>query len=247
MDISSGFFRQSGENSQYLQILSYGSGGSSPEHLSLASYYFIRRDTTLRAQHSSLSNMYVIGDAHLTGNYGCVLDYRTSGKAGLGGNNHILTNMHVMTDVYQIIKLRTPSDHSYVQGATVDRTVGTYFDVVTNLQAANLRKFNVVAAVRISHITESIAAQNRARVYGHTTANAYTRIDGDIGRDDAIRSDLGIGADYGVGPDAGPLADNHILVNKSVAFDTNVPTNPRRWRDYSRRVNSASDFCLGAE
>ena len=69
------------------------------------------------------------------------------GNAGLGRDHHVFPDVDVVADVHQVVDFRAPADARDIQGAAVDRRVGADFDVVFNLEPANLREFFVASGL----------------------------------------------------------------------------------------------------
>jgi len=68
----------------------------------------------LRAQDGAFFDAHVIRNAYLSADYDVVFDDRTSGKAGLRGDDHVLADVHVVADVDEVVDFCAAADAGFV-------------------------------------------------------------------------------------------------------------------------------------
>ena len=84
---------------------------------------------------------------------------RPTGETRLGHDQGVLADVAVVSDLDQIVDLRTPSNARLVQGRAIDGRVRTDFDVVLDDDATALSHRDGTAAF-IQHIAEPIRAEH---------------------------------------------------------------------------------------
>ena len=109
--------------------------GASPPHARrhIASHIAARRD--LRAS----ADLDVADDADLAAKGHEIAEFGAARNTGLGHDDAMPSNHHVVPDLHEIINFRAFPDHRVAQGAPVDRRIGADFDVVLDDHAADLR------------------------------------------------------------------------------------------------------------
>jgi len=94
-----------------------------------------------------------------------------------------------MTDMDQVINLRTATDASYLKGSAVDSGVGADFDLIFDFEAPNLRELLVMSSLPISHITETVAAEDGSGVNDNTVTDTCAGVERNVGVESAIAAD----------------------------------------------------------
>src|ERR1700688_1062764 len=107
----------------------------------------------------------MLSDADLPAEHNVVLDDDAAGKTSLRGDHYIFSEEAVVADMHQVVDLRSAPNAGFVERAAVDGCVGADLHIVFDHEAAHLRKFLIPPALRVTHISEAIAAQHRARVH----------------------------------------------------------------------------------
>jgi hypothetical protein len=88
---------------------------------------------TIRARR----DMHIVGEFQVTddhagaANGAATPDAGTAGDPDTAGHRRMLTNTDVVTDLNLIVEFDAIADHRVVQSASVDRRIGTDFDIVT--------------------------------------------------------------------------------------------------------------------
>ncbi len=99
-----------------------------------------------------------VADACLSTQDGIVLDRDTPGQPHLGRHDDVPSNLAVVSYVNQIVELRAGADTSGVQGPSVHTGIRADLDIVTDLDAPNLRERLVV--VGLEHQAEARPPHN---------------------------------------------------------------------------------------
>src|ERR1039458_9732369 len=151
----------------------------------------------------------MFANAHLPSEHHVVLNHNAAGKPGLRRTRPMLNNATVVTDVDQVVDFRSPTDARFVERPTVDSRVRANLYIVFDHQSAHLRKFLVSSALRVAHISEAIASQNRARMHNHPIAQRGPRINRDIRVDFALPPNLHSSPNDATGAEPRAPADAH--------------------------------------
>src|SRR5438876_1106492 len=151
--------------------------------------------------------------AHLASDNDIVFDGDAAGESCLCRNDDVLADLAVVADVHQIVYLRAAADTGGLKRTAVNAAVRADLDVVFDYQLSDLGEFFVPSSRRIAHVSEAVAAENRAGVDGHAIANASAGINRDIGMNCAVIADCGSLADDASGADPGAAADNSVFVH----------------------------------
>src|SRR5581483_11966975 len=186
------------------------------------------KHAALSAQHHPFFNAGMLPDAYLPAQHDILFNGNTSGKAGLSGNHDIFSDITVVSDVHQVVDLRSSSDASCIQRSTVDSRVRANLDVVFDFEASNLRKLLSTSSLFIDYIAEAIAAQHCPCMDNHPIPNSHVSVDGHIGIDVAVASESYICSDYGTGADAGILAHFHVFADDTTLQNRDIAAKPCR-------------------
>lgn len=92
-------------------------------------------------------------------------------------NRRVLTDLHVMRDLDEIVELAPITDDCIVERTTINRAVGADFHVSTNLNASQLRNF--LPAALVPGKTEAIRADHRSSVNQTAITNHTAMAEGD--------------------------------------------------------------------
>jgi len=112
-----------------------------------------------------------------------------------------------MPHVDQVVDLRTATDAGFIERTAIDGRIGSNLDVILNHQTSDLRKFLVVPGLAVAHVTESVAAQYRARVHDHAVTERRSGIQGNVGINLAVAANPYSGTDRAACTDPRVLAD----------------------------------------
>ena len=119
----------------------------------------------MRSQDHTFFDAYVIGDADLPSNDDVLLDNHAAGDPCLRRDDDVLSYGDVMADVDHIVDLHAARDHGRVERAAINSDVGADLDIVSDLEAPDLREFFIPAGLVVADIAKTIAAQHRAGLY----------------------------------------------------------------------------------
>src|SRR4029453_16844980 len=122
-------------------------------------------------------------DAHLAAEDHEIAEFRAPRNTGLGHDNAMPSDHHVVPDLDEIINFAALPDHGIAQGAPVDGGIGADFYPVLDDDPADLRHFQVSGLAHGE--AEPVLADGDPGVKGHLVA-------------DQRMGDGGIGADVGV-------------------------------------------------
>ena len=120
----------------------------------------------------------MLSDSDLPAQNDVVLDHDAAREAGLRGDHYVFADLAVVADVDQVVNLRAPADARDFQSAPVDGGVGADLHMVFDFQASDLGEFFVASGGFVAHVTEAVAAENRARMDDHVVADSRAGIEG---------------------------------------------------------------------
>ena len=165
----------------------------------------------------------LFSDAGLAADDGVIADGDAAGEAGLRGDDGMLPDVAVVGDVNQIIELDAVGNARDAEGGAIDAAVGADFDIVSNFDRADLRKFLV--AVAGENEAETSGAENAAGMQNDARADAHVVVDGDVGvKSGFLAYEYAIAkaaatADASTAADAGFITDNDIGADEAAGFE----------------------------
>ena len=104
-------------------------------------------DTRFGAQHSAISDMNVVANAHLAGHDNVVAGGRAAGDTDLATDEVMFTDAAVMGYLHQVIDFGAFADNRRSVGPSVDRGAGSDLDVGADFDIAELGGEFVPSAV----------------------------------------------------------------------------------------------------
>src|ERR1041385_1618178 len=107
----------------------------------------------------------MIGDPDLSGDDGVLLNDDAARYACLRRNHNVLADGDVVADVHHVVHLHATPDHRRIQRAPIDGGIRADLDVVSDLQAPDLRKLFVISRLFVAHVSEAITPQDRAGLH----------------------------------------------------------------------------------
>src|SRR5713226_466964 len=122
-----------------------------------------------------------------------------------------------MTDVHQVVELRTATDARTAQRASIHAGVRTQFDVVFNDHGSDLRK--LVVALLVADITKTVCANDYTGMQDHSIANGDVVIDHDVRMNDTLAAHNDVVANTYSGQDLRPDSDSAVLTDGHVRTD----------------------------
>src|SRR5712692_9311246 len=150
--------RQPRQRCQLLQVFTDWACRRPPECHALATKYLVGKNPALPSQHYPFFEARMFPDADLATQHDILFYHNTARKTDLCGNDDVLPDLAVMSDMHQIVDLRAATDARDLECTPIDSRIGADLDVVANLQSPHLGKFLIPAGRGIAHITEAIAA-----------------------------------------------------------------------------------------
>src|SRR4030095_5039208 len=121
-------------------------------------------------------------------------------------------NLHVMSNLHQVIDLGPLPDPSPAKPGAIDRRICPNFHIVIHLYDAGLGNLNLSPAMKLK--PEAVAAQNHAAMNDDAVPDGATSADRDT-----IRY-LAVFADDGVVTDVGSCADDGSGANPRASLNT---------------------------
>src|SRR5258708_1911816 len=114
-----------------------------PDYLPFA-HHLRGEDAASGAKDCSAFDARLVADTDLTSDHGVILDDHAAGDAGLSGNDDVTSNAAVVADMHHVVELGAITDGSDSESCAIDTGIGANFDVITDLDAPDLRKFFVM-------------------------------------------------------------------------------------------------------
>src|SRR5437660_5658981 len=212
-------FRQSGEDRQLFQILLDRSCGRSPEDYALSTNYFLTGNPALRSKNGSILDAHVVRDSDLPANDDIILYHCAAGETCLRRDHNVLADIDVVSHMHQVIDFCAAANAGEIERAAIDGGIRANLHVIFDDKPSDLRELFVVAGFRVSDIAEAVASKHGSSVNHNSVAKFGARIDGDVGIDATIASNLHLLADNGTCSDSGSFADLHIFGDNNPFLD----------------------------
>jgi hypothetical protein len=140
-----------------------------------AAHDFPGQDSGLGTDHNTLLYACMISESDLASYYGIVLNNRTSGDSGLGGNDHMFAHVYVVRNLNKVIYLGARPDSRGSQRSSVKGAVCADFDIVLYNHRPHLRKFPLPATV--GNVSETVAPDDNSRMKNYPVSQLHTRIE----------------------------------------------------------------------
>src|SRR5919198_5271554 len=122
----------------------------------------IAGDAGLRGDDGAVTDREVAGDSHLPGEDDTAADPARPGDPHLGHDDRVFPDLHVVSDLHEVVDLGPAADDRQPQGRAVDGRVRADLDVVVDQHGADLRDLPVRLA--IEGVAEPVGADDGARV-----------------------------------------------------------------------------------
>jgi len=174
-----------------------------------------------RGELCALANRNVVTDTDTCTQNHVVPDRRAASDAALRDYHAVATYAHIVAYLNKVVDLRTLADNGVSDSPAINRCASSYFDIVLNDNAADLRDFNV--STWSHHETESVLADLAARMNDYSIAYQGI-VRGRASADRTVASYVHTRADHCVCSDHAAGSD----------FDA--------WSDYSTRLNGNTIF-----
>ena len=168
----------------------------------------------------------MFADANLSAKHDIFFYRNTAGKACLGGDYHIFSDLAVVANVNQIIDFRASPDAGCVEGSAVDGGVGADLDIVFDFQTSDLRKLFITASRLVTHIAEAVAAKHCAGVDDYAVSKTHARINRHVRIEITTRSDAYVRANYAACSDSRVLSDPRTFADHDSLFNRNSVSQP---------------------
>ena len=151
------------------------------------------------------------GDRRMTTNGDKITDSRRSRYADLGCDHAMRADLHVVRHLNEVIEFCSFADNRRPHRSTIDRGIGSNFDIIFDYHAADLGNFDVPPFKKGE--PKAILANRSAGMNNNAVANNGVCNRG-VGSDIAILPDPDAGSDYCVRSDTGEVADARAWANE---------------------------------
>jgi len=185
--------------------------GGAPPFLAVGD---VMHDAGMTADGDLVADLYVARKGSVPGDDCVITNLHAPRNSALGDDDAVLANLNVMTNLNEVINLGAFADERGTECAAVNSYHRANLDIVANDDVANLRDFAVLAFVH--DVTESVRADDTARVDADAFANLGAGIESDIRKKVYVLGQLATRADVvtalqdGVTSNLDALADNAV-------------------------------------
>jgi len=156
----------------------------------------------LSQYHGSLPDRQRFIDTYLSPKDHIVFDLNCTGHTNLGGDQAVLSNGGIMTNMHQVIQFGTGPEDGIMGNASVDGTVRSdLHGVVNDHMAATFLPFIMDITVGFFIVIESIAADHGTGLHHHIISQDTMVQDSNVGMNDTVLPDPYLVADKGTGHD----------------------------------------------
>ena len=126
----------------------------------------------------------MIAHTNLAANDTIILDYRTARDTGLGGDNDTLSDLHVVSDLHEVIYLGAFANVSFAESSAIYTRIRTDLDIVLDHNSSDLGEFSV--PICIPDITKAICSDRDSSMQNDIVTNRTTVLHKDIGMENAV-------------------------------------------------------------
>ena len=148
-------------------------------------------DPALRPDDCLIADFDMPNHTDLASKRDVIAEAGTPGDADLGDDDAVLSNHHVVGDLDQIVDFRPFLNPSSPKPGTINRHIRPDFDVIIDLDDADLRDLHVPAGNEFE--TETVAPKDGAAVNDDAIPDEAARPDGDARMKETARPDAGHG------------------------------------------------------
>src|SRR2546423_691060 len=121
----------------------------------------------------------------------------------------MLSDLHVVTDLDEVIDLCSLADDGFAEGSPIDRCSRANFDVVFDLDNPDLR--DLVMSAGVSREAVTVGTDDDAAVNDAAVPDATAIVDHDIRINDAVIADDRTRFDRDVLENRDVVSDDHVL------------------------------------
>lgn len=188
-------------------------------------------------EHHSFANAGMLANPDLPAEYRSILNDDAAGKARLGCDDDVFTNLAIVSDVNQVVDLRSAPDSGLIEGAPIDGRIRPNLHIIFNDQSSNLRKLLVMARLAIPHVTEAIAAQHSPGMRNDAIPQLGSRVNGDVRINLALAPNCDSSPHSTASTNVAVLPDLRAFPYDCVRFHANTSRENRGRMDHGGRVH----------
>ena len=153
----------------------------------------------------AVADLDVIDHADLPGQSDVFAEPSAAGDSRLGCDHGMLTDDHIVGDLYQVVDLGSSLNDGFAQRRSIDRGIGADLHVIFDDDDADLRDLDPPGTG--AGITETVAADDYTGVQDDSIADSAALPNDDVGVEQAVGADLRIRADKDAGKEHRSTAD----------------------------------------
>src|SRR6185369_10161220 len=114
----------------------------------LSGLRYVLHDQRAAGNHRARCYRHMAGDHRRSPDNYVVLQRHAAGNRGAGGNDAMLADHAVVTDLDLVVELATVTNHSVIERPTVDGRTGSDFDIAANHHPTDLGNLDPLPLVR---------------------------------------------------------------------------------------------------
>ena len=195
-----------------------------------------------RAEHSGLcrdarafADREMTSEPRLAGENAAILDPNRARDSHLRHQQTEPSDPHVVSDMHEVVDLRSSTDDGVVDASAIDRRVRADLDI--GFQDASTNVWNLRVGAVAKHVSESVGAEACAGVHAHARPELRTRIERHGWIEMAIVADRDSCTDHRVRVDVSASANDHPVAENDGRSDRDVVTEHDSATDQRRRMN----------
>ncbi len=171
-----------------------------------------------------------------TGNFTVATDHCATGDTDTSSNCAMRTDAHVMCNLNLIIELATLLNDGVVQSSAVNRGIGTYFDIITDDNRANLR--DLVPLIFLHHQSKSVSTDHYPGMQNTSICNAHRMTQRNAAVKPAVTANRCRLLYHATCPDYRISANLDGILDDCVGTDADSIADNSARGDLSRRMNA---------
>src|SRR5262249_33063723 len=182
----------------------------------------------------------MIGDSDLPTNDDATANRAGAGNSRLRGNHNLCANLHIVSDMDQVIQFYAFGDARVVERAAIDRGVCANLDVVADFHNSSLRKLPILPFSE--SVSKAVRADHRSRMNFDPMSDSNVVIQDHTWMNAAVFANPTAGANHAVRANLGSRSHARVFADHRVWTDTCVFCDACERRNDRGRMDSQSNW-----
>ena len=162
------------------------------------------------------------GDAHLSGDDAVLSDLGGTGDTDLCGHHRILSNLHIVRNLAEVVNLHALADDGGFHLGPVNGRSRSDFHIVPDDHIAQVLDF-LPGTVRLRGVAEAIGTDDGIGMDDHVVTDDHARVDHHARINDTMLSNMGIVPDIDILKNLRKIPHRGMMAHIGVAAQIHFP------------------------